>query len=95
MNSEMTKFYLIILYSIGQTLKRKKDLLEKKNQSRLYYTNDYKLIKYEGKYNFLNFTVTDTDFDQNEKIGALDFESYGVDGLGNQNVYAGGWCFYS
>lgn len=44
------------------------------------------------RYVFLNCCAADLDFEQDTKMGAIDFETYGVNGYGTQNVYAGGWC---
>lgn len=58
---------------------------------KIYFNEDGGVIKTEGEYNFPNFPVTNIDFKSNLKLGALDFETFGENGLGNQSVYAGGW----
>ncbi len=58
-----------------------------------YYFNDQKtpaIYLTEGEYKSANFPITNLDYKYNDKIGALDFETYGIDGTGNQDVYAGG-----
>lgn len=43
------------------------------------------------KVNIISLMVKDLDFKLDEKLGAIDFETYGENGYGNQSVYAGGW----
>jgi len=38
------------------------------------------------------FSVNDLEYNYNNKIGTLDFETYGENGIGNQEVYAGGFA---
>ena len=48
----------------------------------------------EGLYNYPNLVRNELDIEYDDKIGTIDFETYGDNdtGLGVQNVYAGGWC---
>jgi len=62
------------------------------NKIKIYFNKLNNIYKIEGEYTFPDFPVTDMEFYYNDKIGCLDFETYGDNGLGNQSVYAGGWC---
>ena len=44
---------------------------------KFYYDGDGKIYLTEGKYFAADFPVTDLDFEYNNKIGALDFETHG------------------
>ena len=56
------------------------------------FNADGKVEYTEGEYYFPDYPVTDLDFELDEKLGAIDFETFGENGYGNQSVYAGGWC---
>lgn len=49
------------------------------------------IVKMEGEYYCHNYPVANMEYYYDEKIGAIDFETYGSERFGNQNVYAGGW----
>lgn len=60
------------------------------NKIKIYFNKLNNISKIEGEYTFPDFPITDQDYYYNDKIGCLDFETYGDNGLGNQSVYAGG-----
>jgi len=49
-------------------------------------------LKTEASYNFLDYPVDKIQSEQDNKIGSIDFETFGNEGIGVQNVYAGGWA---
>ena len=49
-------------------------------------------MKTEASYNFLDYPVDKIQSEQDNKIGSIDFETFGNEGIGVQNVYAGGWA---
>jgi len=57
-----------------------------------FYFKDDMVYKIEGEYHSLDFPVNDLEYNYNNKIGTLDFETYGENGIGNQEVYAGGFA---
>ena len=58
-----------------------------------YFFNHYgDIFKSEASYNFLDFPEDNRKEDQNFKFGAIDFETFGNEGIGIQNVYAAGWA---
>lgn len=59
---------------------------------RIYFNKNGDILKIECKYNFPDFPKYNTEYYYFDKIGAIDFETFGLEGLGNQEVYAGGWC---
>ena len=50
------------------------------------------IFKTEGSYNFLDYPMDNKNDEQDFKIGAIDFETFGDEGMGYQNVYAAGWA---
>jgi len=61
------------------------------NKIKIYFNKLNNISKIEGEYSFPDFPITNIDMEYNDKIGWLDFETYGENGLGNKSVYAGGW----
>ncbi len=61
------------------------------NKIKIYFNKENNIYKIEGEYNYPDFPISKIDMEYNDKIGCLDFETYGENGLGNQSVYAGGW----
>jgi len=55
-----------------------------------FFNHKGEIFKTEGTYNFLDYPLDNINSDQDIKIGALDFETFGNEGIGIQNVYAGG-----
>ena len=65
----------------------------RKNESVKYYFNNYgKIFKSEGSYNFLDYPLDNIHDELDDKIGAIDFETFGNEGIGIQQVYAAGWA---
>ena len=60
---------------------------------RFYYEKD-KIIRIEGLYNFPNIRCEAPDLLYNDKIGCIDFETFGNkdNGFGEQKPFAGGWA---
>jgi hypothetical protein len=52
------------------------------------------IIRLEISYSLASIQSELVDLEYDEKIGVLDFETFGYkgDGLGNQRAFAGGWC---
>ena len=65
-----------------------------RNKSYVNYFFNHKgeIFKTEGTYNFIDYPEDNINSEQDIKIGALDFETFGNEGIGIQNVYAGGWA---
>ena len=59
---------------------------------KFFYNQNGEIFKTEGTYNFLDYPVDNIHDELDEKIGTIDFETYGNEGIGIQNVYAGGWA---
>lgn len=59
---------------------------------KLYYDNKDNIYLVEGEYSAPDFPVNSIDFLYDDKIGTIDFETFGKEGVGNQEVYAGGWA---
>ena len=57
-----------------------------------FFNQNGTLFKTESSYNFLDYPVDNINSDLDDKIGAIDFETFGVEGIGIQNVYAAGWA---
>lgn len=51
-----------------------------------YFNREGKLDYSDGEYYFPDYPVTDLEFELDSKVGAIDFETFGDNGLGNQNV---------
>ena len=57
-----------------------------------FFNQNGTLFKTESSYNFLDYPVDNINSDLDEKIGSIDFETFGEEGIGIQNVYAAGWA---
>ena len=57
-----------------------------------FFNNNGYIFKIEASYNFLDYPEDKKINIQDTKIGSIDFETYGNEGIGIQNVYAGGWA---
>ena len=57
-----------------------------------FFNQNGTLFKTESSYNFLDYPVDNIHSDLDEKIGSIDFETFGEEGIGIQNVYAAGWA---
>lgn len=70
------------------------NIFERKVGLLSYVYENGNVIKKEASYNYPNFRVAEIDLKFNDKIGAIDFETFGsrTDGLGLHNVYAAGWA---
>lgn len=63
------------------------------NNFKYYYDKNNNLFNVETGYSFSQFPTYIKDVKLNNKIGTLDFETFGSDfGLGFHKVYAGGWA---
>ena len=63
------------------------------NNFKYYYDKNNNLFNVETGYSFSQFPTYKKDVKFDNKIGTLDFETYGSDfGLGYHQVYAGGWA---
>ena len=63
------------------------------NKNKYFYDNNNKLINVETEFNCSSFPLRKKDTELNEKIGSIDFETFGSDsGSGYQQVYSGGWA---
>jgi hypothetical protein len=62
------------------------------NNFRIFFNESGNILKIEGLYNFPDFPGYNIEYYYFDKIGAIDFETFGIEGFGNQEVYAGGWC---
>jgi len=68
-------------------------LLENLIKKEYYYDENNQLINVEKVYHYSSFPIIKKDLKFDNKIGTIDFETYGSDlGLGNHLVYAGGWA---
>ena len=62
------------------------------DELKFYFNKKGDSIKMEGSYKYPMFPVNDIEYTYNDKIGSFDLETYGDEGIGNQEVYAGGWA---
>ena len=71
------------------------NIFERKVGMLTYFYDQGNIIKKEASYNYPNLRVEKIDLEFNAKIGSIDFETFGCkdNGLGTQEVYAGGWAF--
>ena len=66
--------------------------IRKKASLTQFFNHNGEIFKTEATYNYIDYPVDIRNEDQNFKIGAIDFETFGDDGMGLQNVYAAGWA---
>ena len=73
-------------------IKQNNGFIRKYNNLIIYFNNEGNIYNIEGEFNSPHFPINDSEYNYNNKIGTIDFETFGENGLGNQQVYAGGWC---
>ena len=62
-------------------------------KNKYYYDKNNKLINKETSFTCSPFPNHKKDYRFNDKIGTIDFETFGSNvGMGHQHVYAGGWA---
>ena len=66
--------------------------IRNKSYVKYFFNHKNSIFKTEATYNFLDYPEDIISNDQDFKIGALDFETFGNEGIGIQNVYAAGWA---
>lgn len=58
-----------------------------------YYDNHNNLTNVEVRFNYSKFPSYKKDIKLNDKVGTIDFETFGSNtGNGYHKVYAGGWA---
>ena len=72
----------------------KKDFgfIRNKNGINYYFNHQGSIFKTEATYNFLDYPDDNIHSELDTNIGTIDFETFGEEGMGLQNVYAGGWA---
>ena len=66
--------------------------IRKKDSFNYFFNKKGEIFKTEASYNFLDYPMDNIHDELDIKIGAIDFETFGNEGIGIQQVYAAGWA---